>query len=128
VFRVVVVAGMPPIAPECEPLADEVDGLISTERSLQAELRTAPPAFKPFPVRTIRALDAEIAEGRAELRECIEERPVDVPEPLTATVDGTGRSGSTTRTTGPGDHTPSGSRRGATTRRCASGSTATGRR
>jgi hypothetical protein len=80
---------MPPISPECQPLADEVEGLVATKRSFQEELGTASPTVKPFLVRTIRELNVEIAEKQGELRACMEDHPVDVPEPLTTSLEGT---------------------------------------
>jgi len=71
----------------CEQLKSELAGLIEERTALQDELKTAPPALKPFLVSQIKALNKQIALKKHELDVCTSQNPS--PPPLNTSFSGT---------------------------------------
>jgi hypothetical protein len=73
---------------ECRPIANRISGLELERRSLQEQLRHAPPQEKPLIVAQIREVNAQLREANNELAECIAHAPAP-PDPLVASFRGT---------------------------------------
>ena len=78
---------MDPIPPECQSIANEIQGLEDERASVAEQLHSAAPGEKPRIVAEIKALSRQIAQKEAELDECMGVEPP-LP-PLTCTLPGT---------------------------------------
>lgn len=62
-------------ASQCAGIAQQIEDLEAERDGLQQELHTAPPSMKPFLLREIRLINAELGRLRQQLRLCQQQNP-----------------------------------------------------
>lgn len=70
---------MPNYSKECQPIAAKITGLETEITSFQKDLQTAAPGAKSFYAQQIEKLEAQVAQQRGLLSECVKEHPYKSP-------------------------------------------------